>query len=296
MKIGIVASVLGGEVREAPRLARLRGFDGLLFDACSAQLSLPELSASGRRELLRLIGTENCQLLGLRADLGPLGLAPGADVDRALEHLERAMQVAAAMAAPMLCVDLGPLPPPAQRQAPRPQIRPEDAGLIILPGPARPQPLVEPEPAAKVDPGFISQVDQALVELGRRADRYSVSIALRSDLSSLGALERALSAAGCPWFGVDLDPVAILRDEWVVDEVFSRLGAMIHHVRGRDATLGEARRTRPAIIGQGSTDWGNLLSSLDEAGYHGWLTLDPVDLTDRASAAVAGLAHLRGRI
>jgi sugar phosphate isomerase/epimerase len=140
----------------------------------------------------------------------------------------------------------------------------------------------------------VAQVDAALAELGGRADRLGVTIAFRSDLASLAALERALSAAACPWFGIDLDPVALLRDEWTADEAFSRLGTLVRHVRGRDAVLGADRRTRPAVIGQGSTNWGELLADLDSAGYRGWITIDPLELPDRARAAGAGASYLRG--
>jgi sugar phosphate isomerase/epimerase len=79
-----------------------------------------------------------------------------------------------------------------------------------------------------------------------------------------------------------------------MEETFSRLGALIRHVRARDAIKGTAHRTKPAILGRGDTDWPHLLANLDGAGYEGWLTIDPVDLPDRRAAAVAGLAYLRG--
>jgi sugar phosphate isomerase/epimerase len=108
---------------------------------------------------------------------------------------------------------------------------------------------------------------------------------MRSDLASFAALERALRAADCPWFGVDLDPVALLRDEWDADQVFSRLGAQIRRVRVRDAIGGAGGRTRPAVVGEGNTDWPALLSRLNEADYPGWLTVDPTELADRVAAA-----------
>ena len=75
--------------------------------------------------------------------------------------------------------------------------------------------------------------------------------------------------------------------------VFSRLGPLIQHVRGRDAVCGADRRTKPASIGRGATKWDHLLSNLDGAGYHGWITLDPTELTDRLAAATAGLKYLK---
>jgi sugar phosphate isomerase/epimerase len=290
MKIGIAASALGNDVRQSPRIARTLGFDGLQFEADSAALNLLDLGASGRREFLRLLSAQDRQLVGLRSDLGAKGLKPGADVDRAIDRLDKVFAAAASLATPLVCIDVGPLPAPAASVAPKPKISPDQAGLLILPTSVTPlAPLPSPTPP---DPAFISQVDAAFAEIGGRADRYSVVVAMRSDLSSFAAIERALLTANCPWFGLDLDPASVLRDDWEMDEVFSRLGSLIRHVRGRDASAGADKRTRPAVIGAGSTDWGALLANLDASAYQGWLTVDPFELTDRLAAAEMGRKRL----
>jgi sugar phosphate isomerase/epimerase len=68
---------------------------------------------------------------------------------------------------------------------------------------------------------------------------------------------------------------------------------LIRHVRARDALRGAEHRTQSVTIGKGNIDWPVLLRNLDEAGYRGWITIDPVDLTDRAGAAREGLKHIR---
>src|SRR5207249_11402677 len=112
-------------------------------------------------------------------------------------------------------------------------------------------------------------------------------------LSSFAALERAIRAAACPWFGVDLDPAGIVQDEWLADEVFARLGGLIRHVRGRDAIKGSGQRTQPAIVGEGNVDWSEMGQLLDDAGYQGWVTLDPMEVADRAAGIARGLKRLR---
>ncbi len=295
LRIGVVAAALSADARVAPRLARALGCDGLLFDAYGPALSLPDLSQSGRREFRQVLSAENRQLVGLRADLGPKGLTPGVDVDRILSLLTKAMEAAVGLQAALLCTDLGPLPAPPVEPKPVKKVTQDMAGLILLPNSVEEAPA--PAGAATMSPADLAlgaQVDAVLLELGARADRFGVTVALRSDLSPLAALERALKRAGCPWFGVDLDPVALLRDEWPIDEVFSRLGPHVRHVRARDATRGAGGRTSPAVIGAGSTNWPELLSDLDAGGYHGWITIDPMELPDRPAAATAGVNILRG--
>jgi sugar phosphate isomerase/epimerase len=84
----------------------------------------------------------------------------------------------------------------------------------------------------------------------------------------------------------------MVRDDWSTDEIFSRLGDAIRHVRGRDALLGADRRTKPAVVRHGSVEWGRLLTDLESAGYNGWITLDPMELANRRAAAASGAAAL----
>jgi sugar phosphate isomerase/epimerase len=201
------------------------------------------------------------------------------------------MESAKALNSPLLCADIGPLPEPARTAAPRTTIAPEQAGLIIIPSAPRPA-NHPPEPEVKADAAFESHIDAVLREIGHHADRIGVILAIRSELSSFAAMSRALRAADCPWFGVDLDPAAMLIDRWSVDEVFSALAPVIRHVRGRDAHKGHDRRTRPAMVGKGNVNWGEVRALLDEAGYSGWITVDPTELPDRIAAARAALAQL----
>lgn len=256
INFAVVAEALSDDPRQAPLLARQAGFAGLQFHAFSPSLNLPALSETGRREFRHLLSAQSQQLPSLRVDIGPKGLGPGCDIDRVLARLDTTMQTATAIGTRLICVDLNALP-------------------------------------AATDTNLTGQVDAAFIELGKHADRFGVITAFRSDLASFAALERILKAANCPWFGVDLDPVAILRDEWKIDEVFDRLGSHIRHVRARDALAGTDRRTKPTVIGQGNVNWIELFSNLEHAGYHGWITIDSLELTERSAAAMTGLEHLK---
>jgi len=295
-RIGIVAAALSTDPREAVIRSRKIGFEGLVFDAYSPQLSLPELSQSGRREFKQVLSAQDQQLIALRADLENKGFSPSTDIDRMLARVDRAMEAAVGMGTPLVCVDLGPLPEPARKPPAKPSVDPNLAGAIIIPTAAEiaAASRAAAEEEIPADTAFEASVDAAMTELGRRADRYSAIVAFQSDLSSFAALHRALRKVDCPWFGVELDPTAILRDRWGTDEVFSKLGPHIRLVRAKDATAGHDRRTKPAAIDAGDVDWAQLLALLDEAAYNGWLVIDPLELADRASGAKVGLAALRG--
>ncbi|HEX8911695.1 MAG TPA: TIM barrel protein [Humisphaera sp.] len=293
--LAVFAPAVAPDLRTAPAAARRLGFNGIQVPMTFGGVDLADLSSTGHREVRHLLSTQEQQLVAIAADLGPRGFGPGADVDRLLARLGKAMTAARELAAGVVTVDLGPLPQPKGEPKPTPKVTPAMAGLIILPGAdvvAATAPVNPPVPET-ADPAFFSQVDAALIELGRLADRASVTLALRTDLSSFAALYRALRAVDCPWFGIDLDPVALLRDEWDADAVFSRVGPLVRHVRARDALRGTGGRTRPAAVGQGDTAWPELLAKLDDAGYHGPVTIDPTELPDRTAAAAAAMKVIR---
>jgi sugar phosphate isomerase/epimerase len=290
-KLSVIASALSDDVRKIPRLARVARFNGLLFDVWSNALNIPELSQTGRREFRQLLAAEDQQLVGLQMDLSATGLSKSADIDRQIERIEKAMQAAASLQSPLLCIDLGQLPRPQIVQKPKPAIDPQAAGIIIIPSMSAPAAPMENSPPP--DAAHISLVQSAMSEIGNRAERHGVTIACSTSLGGFAELHETIVAARCPWFGVDLDTVSVLRDEWSRDEIFSAVGSLIRHVRARDAIVGSDRRTKAAVIGRGNLDWSEILGAIDESGYHGFITVDSIELTDRNAGAMQARSFLR---
>jgi|GEM_PF-924180 len=296
LQLGVLASTLSPDIAESARLAREAGFSGLLFDAVSTGLDFTELSVTGRRDFRRVIGQQGQQIIGLSVSAGTDGMSRKADVDRVLNRLEQIFAAAVGIQSMLVCLELGPVPVAAEEVRVLPRVTAEQAGLLLLPDPPAAAPAANVA-APKIDVAAQTHFDAALKELAARADRNGVMLALRSDLANFAALDRAMSATDCPWFGIDLDPVALLQDDWPADEVFSRLGSRIRHVRARDAQAGgqsgSQRRTRPVAIGRGATEWNRLLAQLADCGYHGWLTVDSTELANRQAAAVAAAEYLK---
>jgi sugar phosphate isomerase/epimerase len=296
-RLAVSAAAITQDARAAPALARQAGFAGIAFDAFAATLNLLELSASGRRDFRRELAGRDCKLVGLRADLGRHGLMGGGDIDRILRQCQGLFEAARDLGAAMVCLDLGPLPAAPQKLArPAPPLSKEMAGVILLPeslgqdGASSP-----PAPAPAHNPVIDAQASDAmagLVEIGALADRVSIAVALGSSLAGFDSLLYALEQARCPWFGVDFDPSAIVAEGREVGAALAGCGQNLRHVRGRDAVRGERGKSKEVVIGHGQANWSQLLTLLDEAGYSGWITVDPIELVDRRAAAVAGLKQL----
>jgi sugar phosphate isomerase/epimerase len=298
--LAVVAAAIDSDVRNAARISRQLGFAGLLLDVSMPGLNLTDLSQSGRREVAQVLRSENQRLAAIRFDLGPTGITPRTDLDKLLFKLDKVLDAAASLGATVLCMDAGPLPLPQDEHAPAAasaSAPPATAGRIILPSSDDLRALVGIAPAsitasANPDPAGFAAVDTAFTEIAQRADRFSVAVAISSELSSFAAIDRALKRFDARHMAVDLDAVAIVRDRWSLDEILSAVGPRIRHVRLRDAVVGADRRTSAVPIGRGSVPLGAMLSGLLDGGYTGMCTIDTMELADRWAAAAAARTML----
>jgi sugar phosphate isomerase/epimerase len=290
--IAIRAASLGDDLRQVSPAARSLGYRGVQLDLQVGELDLTGLSPTARREVRHVLSHDNLELVSLRMQFDAESLSAGADHDRVLWMVRRAIDATAGLGVGMLCIDLGRLPSVREPKPARSPIPAAKAGLIIIPG----QEVAAPEEPSGDEPedqAAWSTVDSVLREVGVLADRASTILALSSELSSFASLKRAIDHAGCPWFGVDLDPVSLLRDRWDAERVLGAVGPLVRHLRLRDALKGQSGRTQPMAVGQGTTQWPQLFTLLDEGGYNGWMTVDTVDLLDRVGDAKRALEMIR---
>jgi sugar phosphate isomerase/epimerase len=294
MSLGSIAHALSSDLPTALSSARQAELAGVVIDP----VVFPDIvhaSQTGLREILHLFSRFEQRVIGVDVRLAMGGLSPdarNADLEREIDRMDRAMQVARILRSPLVLCDLGPLPPAPMETASVPSISPAQLGKLILPEPA----AAAPVRSLPRDLPFETNVETALREVGMRADRLGVMVAFRATLGSFASLQAALRRVECPWFGVDLDPLAMLADEWSADAVFSALGSRLLHVRARDGTKGSGNRVAPAEIGQGQIDWAELSSLCRDADFRGAVSIDAIDLPDRRASTLRGATWLRTQI
>lgn len=288
MQISVLAHAFSNDLRTSLEAARRAGFGGVVLDPAVFR-EIVEPSQSARREMIALLCRFEQPLVAIDVRLSPAGFSPEGDLERELDRMTRAMDIARGLQTALVLVDLGPLPPAPDEPAPAQKIDPGLLGRLILPETTAPKPAPIP---VRRDPAFEASLDTALRELGARCDRAGCRLALRSSLGSFASLHHAMTSVDCPWFGVDLDPLLMLADEWSSDEIFSRLGKHLSHVRGRDGLKGAGNRVTSTTIGTGAVNWLELNAQLHDADYRGAITVDPIDFANRSAGAIEGLRTL----
>ncbi|GIW88692.1 MAG: hypothetical protein KatS3mg108_3016 [Isosphaeraceae bacterium] len=143
--------------------------------------------------------------------------------------------------------------------------------VLLHPGP------IPPDPA---DPRRI-WLSQALAELGRRADRRGVRLALEASGHPAQPLAELLDSLAIPALAASLDPAALLAQG---ADPTSSVVALGRHLAHAYATDGAARSFSPSAglrhpAGFGfhptTLDWENYLGALEEIDYRGFLTIWP---------------------
>jgi sugar phosphate isomerase/epimerase len=294
-KLSIDAAPLANsDLRAAARTARGLGCEGVVLAARSRSLDLTQLSDTGAGEVRHVLSSHGQQLVGLSHTLEPAGLSPQADLDRELSRFKSVLRLSGTLLRPMVLIDLGALPPPpVAPEPPRPRVTQEQAGLILLPEATAIEPAPAPIPPSPRDISFAASAHTALREMGALSDRYGVVVGFRATLAPFAALYHALRTADCPWFGVDLDPLAMLVDDQEGHAILSSIGPLVRHVRARDGIRGTGARAQVTPLGAGEVNWAELSSDLESAGYDGWLTIDLNGLTSPQDAAQVAVARLR---
>jgi len=230
----------GWALRERIQEAARLGAKGIVVDAIG-ELSPARLSDTGRRDLRHVLRTAELKLIALHLPTKrPFDMLEGFE-DR----------LAKADAAFELAYDLG-------------------ARLVLARVGAVPDASQEERRAA---------FEHALGELGLRADRRGVRLAIETGPDSGETLQAWFEQAERGGLAVSLDPGALLQHGHDPIAATVALGEVVAHAYARDGTGGHrpTRTPNPRGFGfaPGVLDWDEYLGALEEIRYAGFLTIWP---------------------
>lgn len=251
IRIGLCAASLSLKLRQALTFIQKTGAAGIELDA-AGELAPRQLSETGRRQLRHLLASHNLDLAALACPLR-FGLDTLENQEARIDHVRQAMTLAA---------DLGP------------------RRLILAAGKIA---------ADEQDPGRV-RLTEGLTALGQHGDRIGVMLALESGVDGPDLQEKLLAAIDSGSLAVNYDPAGLLmngQDPFAAARLFGR---RIVHVRARDArTVLSGRTAQEVPLGQGDLDWLQLLGTLEEIAYRGWLVIQRTGSTDPLGEARAGI-------
>ena len=215
------------------------GARGVVIDA-SGDVAPHRLGATGRRELRQILRTVELSLVALSLPTRrPFDSAD--QLDDRMRRADAAFAMAYELGTTIVLARAGAVPPPDDK-----------ARLEVFSG--------------------------TLGELGRRAEHHGVRLALETGSEPGQKLKEFLDALGSPGLAASIDPASILQAG--IDPIVTvrELASWVVHAYAKDATGSSGvKSVNPRGFGYppGALDWEEYLGSLEEIGYHGFLTVWP---------------------
>lgn len=250
-RLAMQLECLGLPFRQAvPTAARL-GCSGIVLRA-EGHFAPQQLTQTGRRELQHRVASEYLHWAALVCPLNQ-GLDEAVGLEERLNHIRLVMQLA---------FDLGPR-------------------AVILAAGAIPEALDDPKRTL---------LASVLTDLGRWGDRMGTRLLLEAGLEPPAHLAAFLASLDTGSLGISLDPAHLLMHQHDVLGALRDAHALLGHFYLRDAQPRRLDRFEAEVaLGAGDVNWLQIMGTLEEIGYNGWLTLKRHSLKNPVAEMMASI-------
>ena len=254
LKIALATFSLKQPVRQSIKTAASLGVQGVHLDT-KDEVHPRDLSESGRRQFLHYLEELSLKVASLKFP-SRRGYANQEQLEARIDATKQAMNLAWALKGKLLTVRIGKIP--AEADAPE---------RIML--------------------------TEVINELARYGNQVGVTLAITPSGDTPGLLRQFLDQITLGPIGVNFDPAAFIISRQDPLQAFRTLHEKVLHVMVRDAVRDGDDGGYEVPVGRGEVDWDEFLALLDEASYHGWLTIDRSSSEDPAADATRAIQFLK---
>lgn len=230
------------------------GVEGLQIDLRD-EVPPASLTESGRRDFLHRLREKGLQLASAWLPLRQ-PLYSESEMDGRVEYVRKALEFAAQLRIPTLCLRVGKVPEDLA----------EGSGKILR---------------------------EILDDLAAVANHRGVTLALTPTAESateLGQLVRTIKKGPV---GIDFDPAYFAMAALPVAETLKQLHGEVVHFQLRDGLREIAGGGIETELGQGTVDWREVVALLGEMDYRGWCTALRTQGDDKPGDIARGIAALK---
>ena len=220
-------------LRQALRVAADCGAEGVQFDL-REELQPAELNETGRRDFQHLLDELGLRVAGTTFTLRR-ALTDEHELDRRIAALKQAMTWSFELRSPVLTFRMGRLPTDKDGRA----------GETLR---------------------------EILDDLARYANHAGVTLAVTPSQNAAEDIQTLFSSIQTGPLGIDFDPAQFALANHKPDAALRTLHGLTHHVQLRDAISDVEGTSVETPVGEGSVPWIEILATLGEMEYSGWLT------------------------
>lgn len=250
----VAAGCLGRPLRESLLAAAEMGAEGLQFDA-RTELRPTDLSETGRRQFLKTAREMNLRVASLNFASRRSFYDPN-DLERRIAATKAAMEFAYQLGAGVLTLRVGRIPSESQSEE------------------------------------YVTLCD-VLNNIVQHGSHVGAAVAITPCGDSPAELARLLGDVTTGPVGVDFDPAGFVMSGHSPVKTLRELHQWVFHVQARDGLKDVSGSGIEVPLGRGEIDWLELIATLDEIAYQGWITVNRTQGDDRMGDAARALKYLQ---
>ncbi len=226
---------------------------GLRIDV-RQELRPRDMSQTGKREFLHLLKELGLQLSAFSFFVRR-AFYDQAELDQRIAATREAMDFASLLKVRHLCLRVGRIPEETEAA---------EFGLLL----------------------------ETLNDLARHGNRVGVTLAVIPGGESVQAVEQLLSRVTAGPVAIDFDPARMLTSNENPAQLLRSLHRYVEQFTARDAVRDFSGGTEETALGRGEVVWDELLATLGEMDYPGWITVQRTGGNDRVTDVEHALKYL----
>lgn len=284
LRISVATEDFGSSLRTSLDAAARLQVDGVRLNTRS-EIRADNVSQSELRQMLRYTHERQMAVGGLYCPVKH-ALYEEEFLEPRLEIIKASMSIARSLQTTELLVRCGPIPDIAQQEIPEPQTElPADSFDTLFASTEKPQ---QKSPRRQY-----ALLTELLTDLTKHGNHVGCTLNLILTDYNIPAVRGLLSEVSDGPLQIVFDPATAVMSGGEPESVFRELHDVLGSMRARDAGKnldGGGMETR---LGSGNVNWLELIPTLIEADFSGWVCVERTGGEARAADVSAGLSQIR---
>ena len=290
LRLAVATEDFGTPLKKAIALAATCEVSGLRLN-CRTEVKPADATASSLRQILLYVRERQMKVAGLYCPTRHALYAPEYMEPR-LDTIRKSMSLARKLDTQEVLIRCGRIPNPDAQPEPKTSA---NADIDELANPFSFAPTA-PRVTENTQEKEFALLCEILNDLTQHGNHVGCTLNLQLSTYDLPLTQRLFSEVKAGPLSIAFDPATAVMTAANVVNTFRNLYSKIGYVRARDALRDVDGAGIEVAVGDGNVDWTQLLPTLSEADYHGWICVERTGGDERADDVRRGISVLKDLI
>ena len=292
LRLAVATEDFGQPLRQAILYAAQNAVQGLRLNA-RTEVRAEEFSDTALRQLKHYVEEHQMRVAGLMYS-SRHSLHDEKSLDQRLDGIRTAITMVRKLGTSELIVRVGRIPDPDVQEPELDSKRPRNDDVDSLRNPFSFAPATSLiQPSGPSDARKFEMLCDIINDLATHAGHHGASLQLQMASYDLGRISRLLSRITAGPVGLVFDPAVCVMTGSKPVGLFRDMYQSFGYIRARDGQKDVDGGGLEVPLGDGSVDWMELLPTLVEANFQGWICIERTGGDQRADDVGAAVASIR---